>query len=263
MTSFPERNADVQAVVPHWPRPLAWLLLMAMLLLLGVGSLAWNAVALVLWPLMPREHGRRIGRKAIAAGYAWYWRVARASGLMRLEVIGLDALADEPGLIVVANHPSLLDAVMLVSRLPRAACVMKASIARNPLFGPGAALARYIRNDSTFHMVRLAVDDLREGGQLLLFPEGTRTTRWPVNPVHSAVGVIAQRAGAPVQVVFIDTDSPFLGKSWSLWRLPPLPIVFTARLGPRLPPPADPVAFQADLEACLAAGVQRTPGTAR
>ena len=56
---------------------------------------------------------------------------------------------------------------------------MKSELMRNILFGPGARLARYIRNDSPRQMVREAVADLRDGGILLLFPEGTRTARSP------------------------------------------------------------------------------------
>lgn len=244
-------------------RPMAWLVLQVLLLGLGLASLAWNAVAWMLLPLLGSERGRRFGRAAIAHGYALFWRAARVSGLLQMDARALDVLVDEPGLIVVANHPSLLDALMLVARLPRSACVMKASLARNPFLGAGARLARYIRNDSTVGMVRLAVAELRLGGQLVLFPEGTRTTQGPLNPFHSAVGLIAKRAQAPVQAVFIDTDSPYLGKGWPLWQLPPLPIVFTVRLGRRFDPPQDPQALQAELEAYYRAGVHRSGADVR
>ena len=69
-----------------------------------------------------------------------------------------------------------------------------------------------------------------------------------------------ERAQAPVQTVFIDTDSPYLGKGWPLWRLPPLPIVFTVRLGRRFQPGDDPAALLAEIEAHFAQGVHR-PGT--
>lgn len=136
---------------------------------------------------------------------------------------------------------------------------MKASLRRNPFLGPGARLARYIRNDSARGMIRLAVDDLRQGGQLVLFPEGTRTTRAPLNPLHASFALIAQRARAPVQVVFIDTDSPYLSKGWPLWRLPPLPIVFSVRLGRRFEPTGDHVRLLAEVQAHLAAGVRPPP----
>jgi 1-acyl-sn-glycerol-3-phosphate acyltransferase len=239
--------------------PVLWLALQVMLLLLGLGSLLWNAVALVLYPLLSRETGRRVGRAGIAAGYRLFWVMARAVGMMRLHSEPLDALRDEGGLIVVANHPSMLDAMMLVARLPRSACIMKASLMRNPFLAPGARLARYIRNDSPRGLVRLAVQDLKQGGQLVLFPEGTRTTKPPVNAFRGGVSLIAKRAGVPIQTVFIDTSSPYLCKGWPLWRLPPLPIVFKVRLGRRFEPSDDPAAQMRELESYFAAGVRQTP----
>ena len=235
---------------------MAWLGLQLNLLLLGAMSIGWNLLALVLYPLLPRRLGVRVGRAMIARGYGWFWRMARASGMLRLDAAALDSLRDEPGLIVVANHPSMLDAVMLVARLPRSFCIMKTSLMKNPLLGPGARLARYVRNDTAFGMVQCAVKELRAGGQLVLFPEGTRTTQWPVNPLHASFALIAKRAQVPVQVVFIDTDSPYLGKGWPLWRLPPLPIRFGVRLGPRFAAPHDHEAMVAELQACFEAGLQ-------
>ena len=235
---------------------LAWLTLQLLLLVLGLMSGAWNLLALLLYPLLPRRTGRRIGRAAIARAYAAFWRLAGWTGMLQLDAGVLDSLRDEPGLIIVANHPSMLDALMLVARLPASACIMKASLLRNPLLGPGARLARYIRNDSVYGMIQCAVRDLRDGGQLVMFPEGTRTTQPPVNPFHASFTLIAKRAQAPIQTVLIDTDSPYLGKGWPLWRLPPLPVVFKVRMGRRFAPRADHHALQREIEAWFADNVQ-------
>ncbi|QAZ41325.1 1-acyl-sn-glycerol-3-phosphate acyltransferase [Methylibium sp. Pch-M] len=238
------------------------LALLALLLLLGVMSTIWNLTALLLYPLLPRDRGLVVGRAGIAYGYRLYWLLASASGMIKLDANALDAFKDEPRLIVVANHPSLLDALMLVARLPRSACIMKAGLMRNPFLGAGARLARYIRNDSPRGMIRLAVQDLQHGGQLVLFPEGTRTTRHPVNPFRPGVTLIAKLAGAPIQTVFIDTESPYLGKGWPIWKLPPLPIRFSVRLGERFAPQEDTDALLAQLEAYFAAGVKPSGPTA-
>jgi 1-acyl-sn-glycerol-3-phosphate acyltransferase len=241
-------------VAAPW-RPLAWLALQAHLLVLGLMSVGWNLAALLLYPLLPRATGLRIGRAMIAWGYGVFWRLAALTGIMRLDAAVLDALREERGLIVVANHPSMLDAVMLVARLPRSACIMKAGLMHNPLLGPGARLARYICNDSAYGMVVRAVQDLRAGGQLVMFPEGTRTTRAQLHPFHASFTLIARRAQVPIQAVFIDTDSPYLGKGWPIWRLPPLPIHFAVRLGRRFMPGPDTEAQRAEIEAYFAAGV--------
>ena len=85
-----------------------------------------------------------------------------------------------------------------------------------------------------------------------MFPEGTRTTRQPVNHFHASFTLIARRANAPIQAVFIDTDSPYLGKGWPLWRLPPLPIRFSVRMGQRYAPAEDYLALRDRIEDILA-----------
>lgn len=237
-------------------RPLQFVVMQGLLLGLGLVSAAWNLVALILHPLLPRETGLVLGRKAISAIYRGFWALARGSGLLVMDATAIDALKREPGLIVVCNHPSVLDALMIVARLPKAACLMKASLTRNPLLGPGARLARYIRNDTAVGTIRCCVRDLRRGGQLVLFPEGTRTTRYPLNPFHPGVTVIAKLANAPIQVAYIDTDSPYLGKGWPIWKLPPVPVRFTVRLGERFEPQADHDALLRELERTIAAGAR-------
>lgn len=260
MSALPPTTEALGTRALAWPlQGLAWLALQLQLLLLGLMSLLWSGAALLLYPVLPRATGRRLGRAMIAYGYRVFWRITAALGMLRLDATVLDALRDEAGLIVVANHPSLLDALMLVARLPRSACIMKASLVHNPFLGPGARLARYIRNDTAYGMIQCAVKDLQDGGQLVMFPEGTRTTRSPLNPLHASFALIAKRAQVPVQVVFIDTVSPYLGKGWPLWRLPPLPMHFRVRMGPRFAPHEDHLALLAQVQACLVAGASAPP----
>lgn len=226
----------------------AWLLVLVAWL--GILSLPWNGVALVLnfFPRGPRSRG--VGRGAITYIYRFYWQCARWSGLMRLEAESLDVLREVPGgIIIAANHPSMLDAMMIVARLPRSTCVMKGALRRNPFLGPGAIMAGYIANDQTRTMIRGSVERLAEGCQLVVFPEGTRSpSPRQIHPFSRSIALIAQRARAPVQTVVIETDSLYLGKGWPLWKLPALPIVFRARVGERFEPSADPEELSARME---------------
>lgn len=236
--------------------------LFGVLLLLGVMSTIWNFAAMLLYPVLPKQRGQVVGRAGIAYGYRLFWWLASLTGMIRLHAESLDVLRNEPGgLIVVANHPSLLDALMLVARLPRSVCIMKASLMGNFFLGAGARLARYIRNDSPRSMIRLAVDDLKHGSQLVLFPEGTRTTQAPINDFRPGVTLIAKLASVPIQTVFIDTESPYLGKGWPIWKLPPLPIVFNVRMGERFAPSDDADALLKTLHDYLARGVRPNAST--
>lgn len=206
----------------------------------GLMSLAWNLLAPLLSLLLPRRTGERLGRAAISFIYRSAWKTAEALGMMRVDSSALDPLRDEPGgLIVAANHPAMFDAMVVVARLPRGACVMKAELLRNIFLGGGARLAGYIRNDSGRGMVREAVECLKRGSQLVLFPEGTRTVRAPINAFKPGITLIAHLAQAPIQTVIIESDSPYLRKGWPLLRPPPEPVVIRVRLGKRFEPQAD------------------------
>jgi 1-acyl-sn-glycerol-3-phosphate acyltransferase len=133
----------------------------------------------------------------------------------------------------------MFDALIMVSRLPRGVCIMKAELMSNPFVGPGARLARYICNDSPRGVVRYAVRCLQEGGQLVLFPEGTRTVHPPVDPFRPGISLIARLAGVPIQTVFIETDSPYLRKGWPIWKLPSSKVRVRLRLGERFAPEED------------------------
>ena len=133
--------------------PLA-LMLYALLLFLGLISLVWNFVAMLIHPVMPAAPARALGRMTIAFAYRMFWWLASVTGMMRIDATCLDPMRKEPGVIFVANHPTMLDALLLVARLPRSACIMKAGLMKNVFLGAGARLAHYIRNDSAHTMVR-------------------------------------------------------------------------------------------------------------
>jgi 1-acyl-sn-glycerol-3-phosphate acyltransferase len=217
-------------------------------LVLGLICLSVTLIAFPMRALLPRALSKRLGRRLVTQTTRAYLHFLTRMGACRFELSALDALRDGPAMVIAPNHPGLLDAVMILSRLPDAACIMKAELVNSVFFGAGARLAGYIRNTPLRTMVQLGVDDLGRGSHLLLFPEGTRTTRFPVGPLQGTTGLIAKKAGVPVQTVFIETDSGFLGKGWSLLWTPKMPITYRVRLGKRFDPPRDTAQFVCELE---------------
>lgn len=215
---------------------------------LGVASLAWTVFALPLYFILPKRWGMPIGRGMISISFRIYLGSLTWIRAFRFDLSELETLRDQGPMIIAPNHPSLLDALMVLSRLPGMACVMKAEIIDNAFFGAGSRLAGYIRNDAQLSMIKQSVAELASGSQLLIFPEATRTTRWPVNVFKGTTALIARRARVPIQTVFIETASPYLGKGWSLFRRPSLPITYRVRLGRRFDPPDKAAAFTGELE---------------
>jgi 1-acyl-sn-glycerol-3-phosphate acyltransferase len=218
------------------------------LTLLGIICLTWSVFAIPLYFILPRRLGTAVGRRGIMSGFRIYaWSLA-ITGTYRLDLRAIDTLKGGPAVILAPNHPSLIDALLILTRHPNLVCVMKSALMRNVFLGSGSRLARYVRNDSSRQMVKESVSHLKEGGVLLLFPEGTRTTHDPINSLVGSVGLIAKHAKAPVQTLIIETDSPFLSKGWPLFKRPTLPIIYRVRLGKRFDPPSDVPAFTAELD---------------
>jgi 1-acyl-sn-glycerol-3-phosphate acyltransferase len=225
-----------------------YFVLYAGLIWLGFLSLCWTLVASLLYPLLPERKGLYLGRYVIMISFRLYLASLSLSQRCSFDLSELDALRNDEPLIIAPNHPCLLDAVMIISRLPNIACVMKSELMNNVFLGAGARLARYIRNEPIRQMVMQATRDFKTGSHLLLFPEGTRTVQQPVNALKGSIALIAQKAKVPVQTVIIETDSPFLSKGWSLFRKPVMPISYRVRLGKRFSPPENTHRFMEELE---------------
>lgn len=218
------------------------------LFLFAAMALVWSLTGSLLHFLLPGRVSRRFGPILVTGFARCYINALSLAGRVRFDLGALDALRHERSIIIAPNHPSMLDAVMVISRLPHIVCIAKAELWDNPLLGGGMRMAGYIRNDAAITLTKLAVAKLRDGQQLLLFPEGTRTTRRPVNPFRGGFALTAKMAGVPVQTVFIEASSPFLGKNWPLFKLPEMPLVYRARLGRRFTVEGDVKSFIASLE---------------
>ena len=175
--------------------------------------------ALVLIVLLPPGAARKVGRLGAMGTFRSYLAMMEMLGAWRLDLSSLDALKDDGALIIAPNHPCLLDAVLIVSRLPNAMCVMKRALLGNILLGPGARLAHYVRNDSLRPLMNSAAEELRQGAQLLLFPEGTRSVGDPSGRSPTRWGGIApcERSTGRLH----EADSPFGGPVAA--RAAPLP----------------------------------------
>lgn len=241
-------RSGLNRIAAMFRRIYEYIVLYGGLILFALICLFWSLIATVIAPFLPRKIATPLGQFAIMAGFRFYLSILKITGLVRLDLDALDALRQDRSLIIAPNHPSLIDVVLITSRLPHIVCIMKASIWDNLLLGGGARLAGYIRNDAPKDMIRLAAAATRDGNQLLVFPEGTRTVMPPVYDFKGGFGLIAKKAGVPIQTVFIETNSPFLGKGWPLLKLPDFPLVYRVRLGQRFEVNGDVKTFISGLE---------------
>lgn len=204
---------------------------------------------LLLYLVLPRRWHKSASRRLVSFGFRNYLRALHWICDIHADFSALTPLRDEPRLILIANHPSLLDAVILLGAFPNACCVLKASLLDNPLYGVGARMASYVSNREAKKMIEDASGELAQGTHFVLFPEGGRSREFPVSTFSSACVLLARHSGVPIQAVILESSTPYLGKYWGLLNPPVLPLTIRARLGQRFDPPTQTAGMPAELEA--------------
>jgi len=167
----------------------------------------------------PAANRKRVGQRLISASFAGFTRLMTWVGVIEVEVTGRDKLAHR-GCVVVANHPSLIDVVLLLSLMPRADCIVKQSLWNNPVTGAPLRMAGYIPNAGGRELVEQACASVAACNRLLIFPEGTRTR--PGQPLRFQRGAanIAVHARADVVPVTIRLSEPTLAKHHRWYQVP-------------------------------------------
>ncbi|MGB6486846.1 MAG: lysophospholipid acyltransferase family protein [Steroidobacteraceae bacterium] len=229
-------------------RAYEYLAIYGLLAILAALIVAWTLPALILLTPLPRHRRRATARYTMMMTFRFFSWALTVAGAYQLDLDAIDTLRGGPPVILAPNHPSLIDAILFLTRHPDLACILKPALMSNVFLGAGARLAGFIRSEPPRRMIREAVAELNRGGLVLLFPEGTRTTRAPLNRLTGSAGVIARHARVPIQVAIIETDSPYLGKGWPIFRVPRLPIRYRVHLGRRLEPAGDAAAITLALE---------------
>jgi 1-acyl-sn-glycerol-3-phosphate acyltransferase len=205
------------------------------LLLFAAGGLELCLLGLLAGALPASEPTERFFQRLIQRHLAFFHWWCDLTRLVHVRYRGFEPRPDG-GLVLVANHPSMIDITCLLARLPGAVCIFKPAIRRNPVLGAAARRAGYLGSDGGHELVRRAAEKTAAGHTLVIFPEGTRTPPdGPLLPFKPGFILIARRAGVPIQLVRITTDSDLLGKRAAWWRLPRLPARVEVTAGPLIP----------------------------
>lgn len=190
----------------------------------GVGG--WLAsltlfMVLRLWP-MSKVQRRQRGQHLVHLLFRFFvWMMSRL-GVLTFSVNGAEQLVNARGAVVLANHPSLLDVVLLISVMPRANCVVKDSLRQNPFMRGIISAAGYIGNDMDGErMLAHCQDVLDEGDNLIIFPEGTRSEPGKPVQLHRGAAQIAVRCRAPVIPAIIRCSPTTLTKAERWYQIPP------------------------------------------
>lgn len=143
----------------------------------------------------------------------WYWAIRRVTiplhgGWLRADMRGLENIPPDGGVILAANHLSFLDSVLLMYAPPRRVTFLGKQeyvTARSTrrLF-PAAGMIPVDRSGrGVARSLGIAIERLRAGEIVGIFPEGTRSRDGMLHPGHAGVAHLALKSGAPIVPVGI------------------------------------------------------------
>lgn len=196
--------------------------------LFGLGGVLVPPIAGVFLLLLPggKAKRQRRARYLVHCLFKAFIYMMRALGLLRWRTQGMELLSRD-GLLVLANHPTLLDVVFLVAFIPNASCIVKSRLLANPAMRGFIALTGYIANDDGQGLVSAARDAMASGSNLIVFPEGTRTRPGKAIAMQRGAANIAVRCGTDVTPVIISCLPPTLSKEDKWYHIPSRPFVMS------------------------------------
>ena len=191
------------------------------LAIFGLGAVAMTFFIFPVAALFSTSRARRKDRTRylIYRAFGGFVRLLQLLCVCRVQFDNRIKLAESRGCLIVANHPSLLDVVLLMSVNPRIQCIVKHQLSRNIFLRGVVKWADFLRNDlDSDELLDRCAEAIEEGSNLLIFPEGTRTV--PGHPISLQRGFanIAIFTQARMQIVVIDCDQPFLCKGYPWYR---------------------------------------------
>lgn len=209
----------------------------------GIGGVLLGVVVFPVLTLLERdrERLRRRSQRVVHHAFRLFIGFMHRSGLLDYRITNAQALR-EPGQLIVANHPTLIDVVFLIALVPEADCVVRAGLRDNPFTRFPVRAAGYIGNDGSSGVIDRCVASLAAGRSLIVFPEGTRSV--PGRPLRFQRGAawIALRSGAPLRPVRIRCEPVTLTKGEPWFRIPPRRPRWTIEVGAAI----NPRSFAAD-----------------
>ena len=180
---------------------------LSLFLLFGVG-------ALLIAPLMVLLRDPRRCQPVVRATWRLTAWMFEATGLIRVRSSGLDGIK---GAVIVANHPSLIDVVLLTALVPRTMYVAKHALLGNPFL---SMIVRHTALPDDALLPEIAAPYLKAGWNVLIFPEGTRSPRPDaLGEFRRGAAQLALRTGADVACVSLRMSRAILGKRQKPWDM--------------------------------------------
>jgi 1-acyl-sn-glycerol-3-phosphate acyltransferase len=194
----------------------------------GLGGLLLRGLVFPLLGLMVHNRLLKISlaRGIIRRAFRLFIEIMRLLGVLRYETSGLERL-QRKGLLILANHPTLIDTVFLMAFVKHADCIVKQSLWNHPVTRGPVRSAGYISNQNGPGLIGDCITSLANHNNLIVFPEGTRTPANGTMQFKRGAANVAVRGRCNITPVLIICRPPTLGKGNKWWQVPETAACFT------------------------------------
>ncbi len=188
----------------------------------GVGGLFLTLVFFPLVHLFVSDVERRkaVAQSTIRQAFRFFIAEIKWLRVIDVKIEGRELLEQDRGCVLVANHPTLIDYVLITSLLPQCDCIVKEALWHNPFVRGAITAAGYVDNSDTAEMLSKCDTLLKKGRVLLVFPEGTRTIPGEKLQLKRGAAQIAVRSRCDLRVIHIHCAPSFLNKGKKWHQLP-------------------------------------------
>ena len=187
----------------------------------GLGALTMVVVIFPLIRLFAKANKAKYSRWIIHKGFAAFLWFMQTSGVLKFEIKGSEKLRDCRNVLVLANHPTLIDVIAIVAHMPYASCIVKRALWDNFFVGGVVRAAEYISNSDPDNLIQDCAADLRAGNPLLIFPEGTRSTPNKALKFKRGAAHMALHSNVAIMPIVIRCQPSTLTKGEKWYTIPP------------------------------------------
>lgn len=186
----------------------------------GLGGLVFTVLVLPVLFCLPGGQAARSRRAqwVLHRLFRAYVRTMSLLGVVSYQIEGVERLRGAR--LILANHPSLLDVVFLISMVPNACCVVKGPLVRNFFIRGPIRAAGYIINEAAADVIDAAARAMDAGQALIIFPEGTRTDPRASLRLRRGAANVAIRTGSAITPVLIYCVPAGLTKKQRWYQVP-------------------------------------------
>lgn len=202
----------------------------------GLGALLLSTFFFNLLNCVIRDDKKRheLTQKSIRYSFKLFLLLTKITGVLDYRISNIEKLSEDDGCLVVANHPNLLDYVLITSVMPKCTCIVKNTLLNNFFMKGVIKAAGYIPNNDPEQLLKDCHHCLVKGDMILVFPEGTRTVEGEPFKLQRGAANIAIRSRADIRIVSIFCSEVFLTKNKKWYHVPLRKPVFNIEVGRKL-----------------------------